>query len=544
MRKEPIIVPQDAGMNSDQGTANGTRKEISLIVLEDTAIDPHPEIQQPTKHGGYKFCWHTSFQPQVIIGRPDVLDRYTAFLCGTADQEWGKLEDPAIVFLDLGLDPAKDRRKIDEVNSWPGVRARDLPDNRKVALYALSKILDVTESKFSGVVVLATAQRTGYAVALLRRFIERFNEIVGRYTAQEGSTRDVVVRQYTKGEIEDGGVEVVIVDRSTRATVKKVLVEVGLGGLTDTELVPSIINRATELFLRHFGIRDVEQQLWPLETRPWFIIDQAKIELAGIDEIINVIPHNFPSIEAEVKEVRDAIKEYLTGVLGFPPPELWLSPVQLSWLFEDLKYLVGRYSVAQGNPAIDDPKLEYGMPSRNLTLGNVVLLLARACGERANDWISNIKWGPDNSGLWILPKPFTPSLDEARKHVRETVFALVGKEVNEQKGLFPLLVLDEKDTKKCFVKAVQLTQTGLRIELAHDFSIQHKSDRQTLIKKIAGNEQADGQTYAAWRHVDTLLGTAPGIIGHRAWCRLNFYVEGGQTIWEWSLTKDGHLSPS
>jgi hypothetical protein len=272
-------------------------------------------------------------------------------------------------------------------------------------------------------------------------------------------------------------------------------------------------------FIKKYG--GVEKRVWPNEFMDSSEddISDSKPEKKGGAKLWfkrgnNRVPHNAPSSGTKRRKiVKEKIRSYLRDLFLFEPPESWFSGEQFGHLYEDLKHLVGACSTAHN----DGPY--------NLTLGNLVILLAAACGEKyARPWIMTaVEWSGLNRTQQILP-------NQSGSQAREAVLSLV----DEERGLFHCIKKhknkeDEASDKKPIIEAVELREGEL--EVALDFDFTSETDGWSLRDKLLelpAPKDVGGDTYSAFREFLRASGKNERDMPERR-CVLNWSQEGSQT---------------
>jgi hypothetical protein len=293
----------------------------------------------------------------------------------------------------------------------------------------------------------------------------------------------------------------IIADFSQRFPHPQIEVVTSEGAISEGQNARNIIELAVTRFLHRFG--SLDERLWPSHTNDWFSDNAA------------VVQHDYPSPQSQSWSAAvEALRAYLHTLLGFAPPEHWFNPEtgQLPWLWKDLMGLVGAYSVTQG------------CGIKNLTLGNVVLLLAVACKAAAQTWIHSIRWNARTAGVQFLPP-------QTREQARKVVDTLVGDGTDDT-GLFAHLVRHSKSSHDNLVDKVILDDGYLRILLAHNFLEKDKDNPAStpLLEKIAYYTGVDGNASIAFRQFEIAVAASQGVKGRRASCAVPFYFEQPHTV--------------
>jgi len=123
---------------------------------------------------------------------------------------------------------------------------------------------------------------------------------------------------------------------------------------------------------------------------------------------------------------------------------------------------------------------------RNLTLGNVILLLAAATGDCSANWIDSISWNFNYVRRQILPS------GQTQEQSRAAILSLAD-------GLFPPLARHD-DTKEPLIDSVTLTERLLSIKLKFNCTVSTKGDRPSLLEKIQSlTNNHGGQVYLAYK---------------------------------------------
>lgn len=256
------------------------------------------------------------------------------------------------------------------------------------------------------------------------------------------------------------------------------------------------LNQKLDVFLNaEERLRRFEDLLWPETTEGWFHDDNPNV------------PHNCPTDLTRLASCKAAVKHYLTNLFDpAVPPESWFTDEQFKWLFLDLAHLVGVTSIAQQSNVV------VSHVARNLTLGNVVLLLAASMKEMAQTKLNTITWDKHKSCVQILSHRQTR--DEARKAI-----LTLGHE------LFSLLVTHDKDKHSPLLIYLGLTPKMLQIKLNFDPWNQsdEKPKRKPLMNKVRDLDSGDdGGVYKAYRQF--LLSSATTQNGREARCVVNLLV--------------------
>jgi hypothetical protein len=276
----------------------------------------------------------------------------------------------------------------------------------------------------------------------------------------------------------------------------KIVVHVASAGLSDTEDITAdevLQNDGFDQYLAHFG--NILERIWPKETNKWYTSDSS-------------VPHTFPEDIKQQAECENAIRSYLRSLLGYKPPEVWFEEGP-AVLWEDLLHLVGSCAAHEGG-------------QRNLTLGNVALLLAAVAPGSA-------KWAPSigfKKTAQILPQ-------QTRDQVEKAVLALV----KNNEGLFYILSRAERVDKNG--RAVltddplvwdvpSLTSDILAVDLKFDCKTTNKQEREPLLTKVANilsvgtgekHQVYDGNAFTAY--LSCLIEFARSKEGRKAQCVIN-----------------------
>lgn len=271
------------------------------------------------------------------------------------------------------------------------------------------------------------------------------------------------------------------------------------------EIRKHIIEKAIRIYTDRQG--SIRHRLWPDDTKIWFPLRK---------DIPSVVPHDFTNLDTvkKMEDCKTAIKEYLKKLFLFEPPQDWFSERQFPTLFEELKHLVGMTSTAQGG--LD----------RNLTLGNVVLLLAAATTDKAEGWIKNFVWRfPSRAKAVkvILPEQTVEQAQKAIIDLSEKIF--VNFRVHDDD-------IDKTEGSKVpLVKGVNPTENLLQIYLGFPCTNSSEEGRDSLLHKVRlvmkpaidGNRREifNGRVFSGY--IDFLISSAISKRGREARCVMNLY---------------------
>ena len=253
---------------------------------------------------------------------------------------------------------------------------------------------------------------------------------------------------------------------------------------------------------------DLERRLWPDGSDSGLFADR-EIKNSNhrftrwLDPSHPVMQHDWPDVErlSLQEAAKNALGKYLESVLRFPPPPHWLQDDEIPHLWQDLKHLVGANATAHVSGA------------RNLTLGNLVLLLGASVGRESEYCLRDVRWDNTNVKQQILPPQ---SKDEART---------VAKTLAAKDGLFTNLAHHNKDGRFLLGKVV-LNRGSLSIPVGFSARSQWKtpdSETASLLEQIQTLGPYKGVVYSAYRRF--LLTSAVSTNGREAKCVLNLLVD-------------------
>lgn len=448
-----------------------TKVNVTVIEDQEVAFD---HLGLPQNRDSFNFELHPSARTRVVDQQ--TFERFKNFLSGNEDPEWGCiLSESWIIFSDLGLKyPNLTPREEAELVAWTELEdISAFESNQQTGLYLIGRALKFryeqiqrNEPPWKGVIVAASSRGQGILVTDALNAFQNYFNAEGLIIAKES-----------------------LVEKRPRSRI-----ELGI-----------------ELFIQNFGRKEpppplppIEQRLWREDTEKWFKYKNPD----------SLIPHDAPACNIDGK---NKLKDYLTNLLTYTPPEEWFEDEQFAYLYKDLQYLFGGVSIAGGEENDEEDK-------RTLTLGNVALLLAATTAD-SNKWISSLKWS--KSHYQILPI-------QTKEQAREAILALAKTETG---GLFPTLST-HKITGAPLVTKVTLLEEKLTIVFDFDATARdNPEDRNSMsflekVRELPPN--AGGNAYLAYRRF--LIESAKSKDnGRQARCVINVIPDNGKTKMEFVL---------